>query len=172
MARKTASPPPPPAGTGTESTTPPHEGEFTGVVASLGSSTAGLLKAGIKVISEVRDDVANRRSRVFQAMLGLDSQSAPPAESTEAARQHFDGVFDQRVAQALDRLGYPTAEALQSVLQRLGVVVAYLEQSMAQSTATPPPSATPPVPDTPRPARKRAVRSEAKTHGRGGTQDA
>ena len=36
----------------------------------------GLLRAGLKALNDVRDDVITRQSRVFEALLGLDTSSS------------------------------------------------------------------------------------------------
>jgi hypothetical protein len=65
-----------------------------------------------------------RRSRVFAALLGLES--VPPeagSMQTEVAAgtgsRNFDSVFDQRVAESLKRLGYPPPEFFTELLELL-----------------------------------------------------
>ena len=74
-----------------------------------------LLRAGLKALNDVRDDVVTRQSRVFEALLGLDTtQSASDRSAREtkllntgvaSGIEKFEEIFDQRVARSLERLG-------------------------------------------------------------------
>lgn len=158
-----------------QSSVKPVEVTIPSVANYLSGGPAGMLQAGLKALNEVRGDLSNRSSRVFQAVLGMEvsaGATGTPGQADSAAREHFDGVFDHRVAQALDRLGYPSAEAMLMLHQRLDRVVSLLEQ-MSQagqdsSQSVPPgmglPASEPaPAPTTEpassRPARKRAPRT-------------
>lgn len=81
-----------------------------------------LLRAGLKALGNVRDDVVQQRSRVFEAILGIDPSQRwanlikRDAAAPEALDQRkFEAVFDQRVASALARIGMPSIEALQAL---------------------------------------------------------
>jgi len=93
----------------------------------------GLLRAGLKALNDVRDDVITRQSRVFEALLGIDtSQSSSNRSAKEwkliqageeaAGVQKFEEVFDQRVARALERLGMPSPQALAALCQQLEAI--------------------------------------------------
>lgn len=87
-----------------------------------------LLRAGLKALGSVRDDVVQHRSRVFEAILGIDPKQPWPAIGRAAAGKaaqeafglrKFEAVFDQRVAHALERMGMPSAQALQALVQQV-----------------------------------------------------
>ena len=96
------------------------------------------LRAGLKVLGKVRDDVVQHQSRVFEAILGIepgagwsglvkrDAAAARLAQEALGLRK-FEAVFDQRVASALERIGMPDIEALQA----LGDEVAALRAEVA-----------------------------------------
>ncbi len=96
------------------------------------------LRAGLKALGKVRDDVVQHQSRVFEAILGLepgagwsglvkrDAAAARLAQEALGLRK-FEAVFDQRVASALERIGMPSIEALQA----LGDEVAALRAEVA-----------------------------------------
>lgn len=99
---------------------------------------ASPLRAGLKALGKVRDDVVQHQSRVFEAILGIEpgaGWSGLVKRDTAAARlaqealglRKFEAVFDQRVASALERMGMPTIEALQA----LGDEVAALRAEVA-----------------------------------------
>jgi hypothetical protein len=95
-----------------------------------------LLRAGLKALNDVRDDVITRQSRVFEALLGIDtSQAARTAkerklqsEAETAGVQKFEEVFDQRVARALERLGMPSPQALAGLVQQLEAINEHLKR--------------------------------------------
>lgn len=83
----------------------------------------GLLRAGLKALGNVRDDVARRQTHVIEGLLGIhksdksDKADAPrafPGLDSFGIRK-FEDVFDQRVATALQRLGMPTADEVQAL---------------------------------------------------------
>lgn len=91
----------------------------------------GLLRAGLKALGNVRNDVVKRQTNVIEGLLGIHKGDAS-ADSPAAARgfagldafgiRKFEDVFDQRVATALQRLGIPTAQevkALRDEVQQL-----------------------------------------------------
>ena len=80
----------------------------------------------------MRDDVVTRQSRVFEALLGLDTT---PSASVRSARESkllntgvasgiekFEEIFDQRVARSLERLGMPSPQALAALCQQLEAI--------------------------------------------------
>lgn len=98
----------------------------------------GLLRAGLKALNEVRDDVITRQGRVFEALLGLDTSKAPsgrsardwrllnPVQPDAAGMEKFEEIFDQRVARSLERLGMPSPQALAALVQQLEAINAHL----------------------------------------------
>jgi hypothetical protein len=111
----------------------------------------GLLRAGLKALNDARDEVITRQSRVFEALLGIDtSQSSSDrsarewkllnaAESDAAGMQKFEEIFDQRVARSLERLGMPSPQALAALCQQLEAINEHLKR--IEPTAPPPPRA-------------------------------
>jgi len=88
------------------------------------------LRAGLKALGKVRDDVVQHQSRVFEAILGIEpgagwgglvKRDAPAAKVAQEALslRKFEAVFDQRVASALERMGMPSIEALQAMRDEL-----------------------------------------------------
>jgi len=108
----------------------------------------GLLRAGLKALGDVRDDVVLRQSRVFEALLGIDTSHAVidsvskqsqllGAEGRESLGLHkFEAIFDQRVARSLERLGVPSPEALANLVRQLEAINQHLQRIEAPS---PPP---------------------------------
>ncbi|NRF67663.1 phasin family protein [Aquincola sp. S2] len=104
----------------------------------------GLLRAGLKALGDVRDDVVLRQSRVFEALLGIDASHAVingveklRPESREALGLHkFEAVFDQRVARSLERLGVPSPEALANLVRQLEAINQHLQRIEAPAAAT------------------------------------
>ncbi len=104
-----------------------------------------LLRAGLKALNDVRDDVVTRQSRVFEALLGLDTtQSASDRSAREtkllntgvaSGIEKFEEIFDQRVARSLERLGMPSPQALAALCQQLEAINEHLQRIQA-----PPPS--------------------------------
>lgn len=111
---------------------------------------ASLLQAGLKALGGVREDVLERRSRVFSALLGKDAPS-----SVEPPAPPLDDVFDARVARTLEQLGYPSARTLQDLFARMEHVIGLLEEAARRSVATAEPA--PPAPAAA--PRKRARRT-------------
>jgi hypothetical protein len=106
----------------------------------------GLLRAGLKVLGNVRDDVAKRQANVIEGLLGIGQGKPDAAAAAKAAvprgfpsldsfgLRKFEDVFDQRVATALQRLGMPSAEevrALRDEVARLHERLAQLEPKNA-----------------------------------------
>ncbi|WP_280151172.1 phasin family protein [Piscinibacter sp. XHJ-5] len=107
----------------------------------------GLLRAGLKALNDVRDDVITRQSRVFEALLGLPpSLSASDRSAKEwkllnagedgtPGMQKFEEIFDQRVARSLERLGMPSPQALAALCRQLESINEHLKR--IESTTTP-----------------------------------
>lgn len=101
----------------------------------------GLLRAGLKALGNVRDDVAKRQANVIEGLLGIGqgkfdatagAAKAPltrgfPSLDSFGLRK-FEDVFDQRVATAMQRLGMPGAEEVQALREE----VAQLRERLAQ----------------------------------------
>jgi hypothetical protein len=98
-----------------------------------------LLRAGLKALNDVRDDVITRQSRVFEALLGIDTSATGIARSAKEWKllgtsaeapglQKFEEVFDQRVARALERLGMPSPQALATLCQQLEAINEHLKR--------------------------------------------
>jgi hypothetical protein len=107
----------------------------------------GLLRAGLKALNDVRDDVILRQSRVFEALLGLDtSHSAVERSARElkllhapdaANMQKFEEVFDQRVARSLERLGMPSPQALAALCRQLEAINEHLQRIEPKASRAP-----------------------------------
>ena len=86
-----------------------------------------LLRAGLKALGTVRDDVVQHQSRIFESLLGIDPKQSWPAIGRAAAGKaeeafglrKFEAVFDQRVAHALERMGMPSVPALQALIDQV-----------------------------------------------------
>lgn len=92
------------------------------------------LRAGLKALGKVRDDVVQHQSRVFEAILGLDAgagwsglvkreggAAAKVAQDALGLRK-FEAVFDQRVAHALERMGAPSPASLQALVDEVAAL--------------------------------------------------
>jgi hypothetical protein len=104
----------------------------------------GLLRAGLKALNDVRDDVILRQSRVFEALLGLDTAHSAAERSARewklqapdaANMQKFEEVFDQRVARSLERLGMPSPQALAALCRQLEAINEHLKRMEPQPKA-------------------------------------
>jgi hypothetical protein len=94
----------------------------------------------------VRDDVVTRQSRVFEALLGLDTSKTASDKSAHewkllnpagaASVQKFEEIFDQRVARSLERLGMPSPQALATLCQQLEAINEHLKR--IESSSPPP----------------------------------
>jgi Poly(hydroxyalcanoate) granule associated protein (phasin) len=107
-----------------------------------------LLRAGLKALGNVRDDVVQHQSRVFEAILGIEAgqgwaglvkRDAPTAKAAKVAQEafglrKFEAVFDQRVVSALERMGMPSIETLQSLTHEISA----LRAEVAELKATKP----------------------------------
>ena len=99
----------------------------------------GLLRAGLKALNDAREDAIARQSRVFEALLGLDTSSSAAGRAAKdwkllhageeaSGVQKFEEVFDQRVARALERLGMPSPQALAALCQQLEAINEHLKR--------------------------------------------
>lgn len=96
----------------------------------------GLLRAGLKALDNVRNDVAKRQANVIEGLLGIGQGKVPGLDGFGIRK--FEDVFDQRVATALQRLGIPGAEEVQALRDEVAALrerVAQLEGS--QGTRSP-----------------------------------
>jgi Poly(hydroxyalcanoate) granule associated protein (phasin) len=104
-----------------------------------------LLRAGLKALGNVRDDVVQHQSRVFEAILGIepaqawqglvkrDNGAAKAAQEAFGLRK-FEAVFDQRVVSALERMGMPAIDALKALAEQVAAMsdeVAALKDEVA-----------------------------------------
>ncbi len=97
----------------------------------------GLLRAGLKALGTVRDDVVKRQSNVIESLLGIgktepiDGKRAPtlgfPALEPFGIRK-FEEVFDQRVATTLQRLGMPSAQEIQELRDQVKLLREQVER--------------------------------------------
>ena len=85
----------------------------------------GLLRAGLKALDNVRNDVAKRQANVIEGLLGIRQGKVPSLDSFGIRK--FEDVFDQRVASALQRLGVPGAEELQALRDEVRLLREQLE---------------------------------------------
>jgi Poly(hydroxyalcanoate) granule associated protein (phasin) len=104
-----------------------------------------LLRAGLKALGNVRDDVVQHQSRVFEAILGIEAgqgwaslvkRDAPTAKAAKVAQEafglrKFEAVFDQRVVSALERMGMPSIETLQALTQEISALRAEVAELKA-----------------------------------------
>lgn len=98
----------------------------------------GLLRAGLKALDTVRNDVAKRQANVIEGLLGIRQGKVPSLDSFGIRK--FEDVFDQRVATALERLGMPGAQevkALRDEVAQLRERVAQLEGTAGTGVAAP-----------------------------------
>ena len=89
-----------------------------------------LLRAGLNALGQVRDEVVNHPSRIFEVILGVDpKQSWPSLGRTAAGKaqeavglRKFEAVFDQRVAHAMERMGMPSVQAMQELITQVSAL--------------------------------------------------
>ena len=103
--------------------------------ASQGGSQ-GLLRAGLKALGQVRDDVVKRQTNVIESLLGIGQpRGGAPARGfglESFGIRKFEDVFDQRVATALQRLGMPTAQEIQELREQMRLLLEHLERIESQ----------------------------------------
>ena len=121
-------------------------------------SAKSVLRAGLKALNDVRDEVLTRQSRVFEALLGIEPAAAGGGRSASdwkllnagdadaANMQKFEEIFDQRVARSLERLGVPSPQALAALCRQLEAINEHLKRIE-------------PAPPAKRPARRRPARA-------------
>jgi hypothetical protein len=97
-----------------------------------------LLQAGLKALGNARDEVVQRQSRVFEALLGVESgqgrsglDAAAKAAQEALGLRKFEAVFDQRVLQAMERMGMPSVQALQALTEEVAALKAELRSLKA-----------------------------------------
>ena len=92
-----------------------------------------LIRAGLQALDKARQDVAERQSRVFEAILGLEPAQglsglvgreggAAKVAAEAFGLRKFEAVFDQRVAHALERMGLPSADTLQALVDEVAAL--------------------------------------------------
>ena len=99
-----------------------------------------LLRAGLKALDNVRNDVAKRQANVIEGLLGIGQGKVPGLGLDGFGIRKFEDVFDQRVATALQRLGMPGADEVQALRDEVAQLrerVAQLEGSATVATAAP-----------------------------------
>jgi hypothetical protein len=101
-----------------------------------------LLRAGLKALGNARDEVVQRQSRVFEVILGVEpgqgwsglvkrDAAAKKAAQEAFGLRKFEAVFDQRVVQALERMGMPSIETLQALTEEVAALKAELRSLKA-----------------------------------------
>jgi len=101
-----------------------------------------LLRAGLKALGNARDEVVQRQSRVFEVILGIEpgqgwsglvkrDAAAKKAAQEVFGLRKFEAVFDQRVVQALERMGMPSIETLQALTEEVAALKAELRSLKA-----------------------------------------
>jgi hypothetical protein len=99
-----------------------------------GGGAEGLLRAGLKALGDVRNDVVKRQTHVIESLIGaraveeLKARAFPGLDSFVGFRK-FEDVFDQRVATALERLGVPDAQEIEALREE----VRQLREQLARS---------------------------------------
>lgn len=100
----------------------------------------GLLRAGLKALDNVRNDVAKRQANVIEGLLGIGQGKVPSLGLDSFGIRKFEDVFDQRVATAMQRLGMPGADEVQALRDEVAQLrerVAQLEGTATVATAAP-----------------------------------
>jgi hypothetical protein len=96
-----------------------------------------LIRAGLKALGDVRGDMAARQARVFELLLGVGQSPAWPGNAGERARSladpfgKFEEVFDQRVARSLERIGIPSPQVLQALVEQVKLLAEASERASA-----------------------------------------
>lgn len=89
------------------------------VAAKKAGGAEGLLRAGLKALGSVHDDVVKRQTHVIESLLGVRATEQLKARAFAGAGsfgfRKFEDVFDQRVATALERLGMPSAQEIEAL---------------------------------------------------------
>lgn len=91
----------------------------------------GLLRAGLKALGTVRDDVVKHQTNVIESLLGIGKTDPAggkfPGLDTFGIRK-FEDVFDQRVATSLQRLGMPSAQEFQELREQMRLLLEHVER--------------------------------------------
>lgn len=101
-----------------------------------------LLRAGLKALGNARDKVVQGQGRVFEVILGVEpgpAASGPAHRDSGVSKvaqeafglRKFEAVFDQRVVQALERMGMPSIEVLQALTDEVAALKAELSSLKA-----------------------------------------
>jgi len=92
----------------------------------------GLLRAGLKALGNVRDDVVKRQTNVIESLLGMGQPKGDAPQRGFGLEsfgiRKFEDVFDQRVATAMQRLGMPTAQDIQELREQMKRLLEHLER--------------------------------------------
>lgn len=107
------------------------------------SRAEALLRAGLKALDNVRNDVVKRQAHVIESLLGVRAIEELKARAFPGfdplGFRKFEDVFDQRVATSLARLGVPSAqefEALRKEVRALREQLELLARGQQQRTRT------------------------------------
>lgn len=115
---------------------PPAKRKTSAPAGKAGGGAEGLLRAGLKALGNVRNDVVKRQTHVIESLIGaraveeLKARAFPGLDSFVGFRK-FEDVFDQRVATALERLGMPSAQEIEALREE----VRQLREQLARSPA-------------------------------------
>ncbi|MEJ7688018.1 MAG: phasin family protein [Variovorax sp.] len=91
------------------------------------SGAQGLLRAGLKALDDVRNDVVKRQSNVIENLLGITP--GKDGRPGNFGIRKFEDVFDQRVATALQRLGMPSADEIRELREQMRLLREHLERT-------------------------------------------
>ncbi|MBO9649769.1 MAG: phasin family protein [Variovorax sp.] len=99
-------------------------------------STKGLLRAGLQALGNVRDDVVKHQTNVIETLLGMPksgdaggrSAAARAFPALDIGLRKFEDVFDQRVSAAMQRLGLPSAQEVQSLHEQVRLLQERIDQ--------------------------------------------
>jgi hypothetical protein len=96
----------------------------------------GLLRAGLKALDDVRNDVVKRQTNVIESLLGIKAPDKGDAAPTRGFTgldnfgiRKFEEVFDQRVATSLQRLGMPSAQEIQALREQMAKLLEHFERT-------------------------------------------
>jgi len=96
----------------------------------------GLLRAGLKALGTVRDDVVKHQTNIIESLLGI-GKTDPAGGKSATPRfpgldtfgiRKFEDVFDQRVATSLQRLGMPSAQEFQELREQMRLLLEHVER--------------------------------------------
>ncbi|MEJ8813163.1 phasin family protein [Variovorax ureilyticus] len=96
----------------------------------------GLLRAGLKALGNVRDDVVKHQTNVIETLLGMPKRGDAGGRSAAARAfpaldiglRKFEDVFDQRVAAAMQHLGLPGAQEIEALREQVRLLQDRVEQ--------------------------------------------